>query len=148
MFDSILSPRATQQDVYNEAVRPIVDDVLLGYNGSVMAYGQTGAGKTYTLSNMDPDAIGMTPRALADVFNKAAQDVACTYNVFMSYVRAFPAVLPDTPLGSYGSLEANQVVLVHTGANLHGGDQRLAVALQRAAPDPRGCGGRLPLQRA
>lgn len=89
MFDSILSPRATQQDVYNEAVRPIVDDVLLGYNGSVMAYGQTGAGKTYTLSNMDPDAIGMTPRALADIFNKASQDVACTYNVFMSYVRLF-----------------------------------------------------------
>lgn len=88
MFDSILSPRATQQDVYNEAVRPIVDDVLLGYNGSVMAYGQTGAGKTYTLSNMDPDAIGMTPRALADIFNKASQDVACTYNVFMSYVRS------------------------------------------------------------
>lgn len=87
MFDSILSPRSTQQDVYNEAVRPIVDDVLLGYNGSVMAYGQTGAGKTYTLSNMDPDAIGMTPRALADIFNKASQDVACTYNVFMSYVR-------------------------------------------------------------
>ena len=49
MFDSILSPRATQQDVYNEAVRPIVDDVLLGYNGSVMAYGQTGAGKTLSL---------------------------------------------------------------------------------------------------
>lgn len=44
MFDRILPPEASQQDVYNEAVRPIVDDVLLGYNGSVMAYGQTGAG--------------------------------------------------------------------------------------------------------
>ena len=36
----ILGPVATQEDVYEAAVRPIVEDVLKGYNGTIMAYGQ------------------------------------------------------------------------------------------------------------
>lgn len=38
----ILGPAATQEDVYNAAVQPIVEDVLRGYNGTIMAYGQVG----------------------------------------------------------------------------------------------------------
>ena len=45
IFDRVFAPEATQQQVYDASVAPIVDDVMLGYNGSVMAYGQTGAGK-------------------------------------------------------------------------------------------------------
>lgn len=33
-------------------------DVLNGYNGTIMAYGQTGAGKTYTLSCTQKDQLG------------------------------------------------------------------------------------------
>ncbi len=33
---------AGQADVYQAAVAPVVADVLKGYNGTVMAYGQTG----------------------------------------------------------------------------------------------------------
>jgi len=43
-------------DVYDEAVRPIVDSVLQGFNGTVFAYGQTGTGKTYTMEG--PSGIG------------------------------------------------------------------------------------------
>jgi hypothetical protein len=38
----VLGPSATQVDVYNSAVKDVVEDVLRGYNGTVMAYGQTG----------------------------------------------------------------------------------------------------------
>lgn len=48
----------------------MVDDVLQGYNGTVMAYGQTGAGKTYTLGNTTPSAIGMIPRCVAEIFKQ------------------------------------------------------------------------------
>lgn len=119
MFDRVLSPRATQQDVYNEAVRPIVDDVLLGYNGSVMVYGQTGAGKTYTLANMDPEAIGMTPRALADIFNKASQDVVNAYNVFMSYVQIYMEVIKDLLMPSAEQLQIREDVEGVFLSNVH-----------------------------
>lgn len=42
-FDEVLRPAASQADVYEAAVAPVVDDVMHGYNGTVMAYGQTGA---------------------------------------------------------------------------------------------------------
>lgn len=36
----VLATSADQQDVYKAAVEPIVEDVLQGYNGTIMAYGQ------------------------------------------------------------------------------------------------------------
>ena len=39
-----------------------------------MAYGQTGAGKTYTLGSICPEAIGVIPRAVAEVFRRAKED--------------------------------------------------------------------------
>lgn len=41
-FDEVLGPQAGQADVYQAAVAPVVADVLKGYNGTVLAYGQTG----------------------------------------------------------------------------------------------------------
>jgi hypothetical protein len=37
-----------QQDIFDFSIRSTVDDILNGYNGTVFAYGQTGAGKSYT----------------------------------------------------------------------------------------------------
>ncbi|GAB4821469.1 hypothetical protein N2152v2_008515 [Parachlorella kessleri] len=79
-FDKVLGPSSSQSDVYQAAVKPIVEDVLNGYNGTVMAYGQTGAGKTFTLSSIKPDAIGMIPRAAAEVFSAIAQDAVHEYS--------------------------------------------------------------------
>ncbi|MEW5313230.1 MAG: hypothetical protein WDW38_004816 [Sanguina aurantia] len=63
VFDKVLGPEATQHDMYACGVKDVIADVLQGYNGTVMAYGQTGAGKTYTLGNTDIATIGMIPRA-------------------------------------------------------------------------------------
>ena len=38
-----------QQDVYERSFQDVVDSVLQGYNGTIFAYGQTGAGKTHTI---------------------------------------------------------------------------------------------------
>ena len=35
--------------VFDDVLRPLIQRVLDGYNSLVIAYGQTGAGKTYTL---------------------------------------------------------------------------------------------------
>jgi hypothetical protein len=51
----VLPPESSQQDVYVAAVKDVVEDVMAGYNGTVMAYGQTG-----TLAN---DATGRHTRS-------------------------------------------------------------------------------------
>lgn len=45
-FDHVFSGRDDQDLVYSKAVAPLLEDVLKGYNITVLAYGQTGSGKT------------------------------------------------------------------------------------------------------
>lgn len=88
--------------MYEAAAAPLVDDVMQGFNATIMAYGQTGAGKTYTLSSTRPDAIGIMPRAAADMFTKAAADVAHDYIIHMSYVQIYQELIQDLLEGPEG----------------------------------------------
>lgn len=45
----VFGPSAQQKDLYDQAVIPIVNEVLEGFNCTIFAYGQTGTGKTYTM---------------------------------------------------------------------------------------------------
>ena len=48
-LDVVLGRDCTQAQTYEAVGRPVVDDVIEGFNGTVLAYGQTGTGKTYTV---------------------------------------------------------------------------------------------------
>ena len=54
VFDKVLEATATQQDVFNSSVKDVVDDILQGYNGTVMAYGQTGEWGPLALNHPSP----------------------------------------------------------------------------------------------
>jgi hypothetical protein len=53
--------------VYDESAFPIVESVLKGYNGTIFAYGQTGCGKTHTMSGT-PENKGIIPKAFDHIF--------------------------------------------------------------------------------
>lgn len=74
-FDAVFDTDSTQVDVYNETARPIVDKVLQGYNGTIFAYGQTGTGKTYTMSGAktSPQLRGVIPNSFAHIFGHIAK---------------------------------------------------------------------------
>ncbi|KAL9229992.1 hypothetical protein vseg_005396 [Gypsophila vaccaria] len=48
-FDSVFDSNSKQEDVFKLVGVPLVKDALDGYNASVLSYGQTGTGKTYTM---------------------------------------------------------------------------------------------------
>jgi hypothetical protein len=50
VFDYVYDPNSSQEKVYETTARTIVDSALQGYNATIFAYGQTGAGKTFTMS--------------------------------------------------------------------------------------------------
>lgn len=58
-------PRHTSQ-VFQE-VSSLVGSVLDGYNVTIFAYGQTGAGKTFTMDGPHEDP-GISTRALRELF--------------------------------------------------------------------------------
>ncbi|KAF2402730.1 kinesin-domain-containing protein [Trichodelitschia bisporula] len=81
-FDKVFSPAADQIMIFDEVVMPIMDEVLAGYNCTIFAYGQTGTGKTYTMSGdinapadlaMSENA-GIIPRVLHALFDRLEAD--------------------------------------------------------------------------
>ncbi|KAG8371393.1 hypothetical protein BUALT_Bualt13G0083100 [Buddleja alternifolia] len=76
LFDKVFGPSSQQKDLYDQAVCPIVFEVLEGYNCTIFAYGQTGTGKTYTMEGGSrkkngefPSDAGVIPRAVRQIFN-------------------------------------------------------------------------------
>jgi len=70
-FDRVFGPEAQQIEVYRELGRPVVADVLDGYHGTIIAYGQTGTGKTFSTFGPDfsrPELHGLAPRAARQLF--------------------------------------------------------------------------------
>ncbi|EDS31781.1 kinesin-like protein KIF3A [Culex quinquefasciatus] len=72
---TLFMPSTWDIDLYVDTARPIVDKVLEGYNGTILAYGQTGTGKTYTMSgNPDsPQTKGIIPNTFAHIFGHIAR---------------------------------------------------------------------------
>ncbi|XAR60517.1 Plus-end-directed kinesin ATPase [Bertholletia excelsa] len=76
LFDKVFGPTSQQKDLYEQAVCPIVFEVLEGYNCTIFAYGQTGTGKTYTMEGGGrkkngefPNDAGVIPRAVRQIFD-------------------------------------------------------------------------------
>lgn len=85
-------------DVYNEIARPIVDKVLAGYNGTILAYGQTGTGKTFTMEgiNAEPELRGIIPNSFAHIFGhiaKARDDIKYLFYVYLTCLNPFSLTL-------------------------------------------------------
>ncbi|KAI9833904.1 MAG: hypothetical protein M1819_003413 [Sarea resinae] len=90
-FDKVFSPAADQAMIYEDVVTPILDEMLQGFNCTIFAYGQTGTGKTYTMSGdmsdtlgLLSDAAGIIPRVLYALFNRleveeAESSVKCSF---------------------------------------------------------------------
>ncbi|KAG6368465.1 hypothetical protein INS49_002672 [Diaporthe citri] len=80
-FDRVFSQAADQSMVFDDVVKPILGDMLAGFNCTIFAYGQTGTGKTYTMSGdmteslglLAPEA-GIVPRVLQALFNRLDSD--------------------------------------------------------------------------
>ncbi|CAI0471711.1 unnamed protein product [Linum tenue] len=75
-FDKVFGPKAQQRSIYDQAIAPIVNEVLDGFNCTVFAYGQTGTGKTYTMEGGMrnkggdlPAEAGVIPRAVRQIFD-------------------------------------------------------------------------------
>jgi len=67
-FDKVYDADTSQERLYETAVAPMVDEVLQGFNCTVFAYGQTGTGKTHTMTGGEEGEAGVIPRAVGHIF--------------------------------------------------------------------------------
>ncbi|OWM81344.1 kinesin-like protein KIN-12F [Punica granatum] len=82
-FDSIFDARTSQRDIFETVGVPLVKDALAGYNTSILSYGQSGSGKTYTMwgppSSMfeEPSSSsdqGLVPRIFQILFSEIEKE--------------------------------------------------------------------------
>ncbi|XP_062857158.1 kinesin-like protein KIF3C [Trichomycterus rosablanca] len=96
-FDAVYDAGSKQGDLYDETVRPLVDSVLRGFNGTVLAYGQTGTGKTYTMQGewTDPEQRGIVPASFEHIFTHISRSQNQQYLVRASYLEIYREELRD-----------------------------------------------------
>ncbi|AEO53091.1 hypothetical protein MYCTH_2293965 [Thermothelomyces thermophilus ATCC 42464] len=100
-FDRVFSQAADQSMIFEEVVKPVLDEMLSGYNCTIFAYGQTGTGKTYTMSGdltesmgMLSDNAGIIPRVLQALFNKLELEER-EHSVRCSFIELYNEELRD-----------------------------------------------------
>ncbi|XP_013867455.1 kinesin heavy chain isoform 5C [Austrofundulus limnaeus] len=92
MFDRVMPPNTTQEQVYDHCAKQIVKDVLGGYNGTIFAYGQTSSGKTHTMEGKlhDPQLMGIIPRIARDIFDHIfSMDENLEFHIKVSYFEIY-----------------------------------------------------------
>ncbi|RDX82163.1 Kinesin-like protein KIN-1, partial [Mucuna pruriens] len=94
-FDRVFYEKSEQADVYQFLALPIVRDVVDAINGTVITYGQTGAGKTYSMEGpgileCDEHKKGLLPRVVEGLFDSLNPlDKDKTYSIKLSMVEIY-----------------------------------------------------------
>ncbi|XP_064970827.1 kinesin-like protein KIN-5A [Musa acuminata AAA Group] len=101
-FDKVFGPTSMQKDLFDQAIVPIVNEVLEGYNCTIFAYGQTGTGKTYSmegggrkLKNGElPSDAGVIPRAVQRIFHTLEAQSA-EYSMKVTFLELYNEEITD-----------------------------------------------------
>ncbi|ONM04046.1 kinesin-related protein4 [Zea mays] len=104
-FDKVFGPTAKQKDLYDQAIIPIVNEVLEGFNCTIFAYGQTGTGKTYTMEGecrraksgpkgQLPADAGVIPRAVKQIFDTLERQNT-EYSVKVTFLELYNEEITD-----------------------------------------------------
>ena len=97
-FDKLFRTDSSQAEVF-ESLADIVESVMAGFNGTILAYGQTSAGKSHTMegpSLWDTAQQGVIPRAVDRVFERITQATTSTqFQVIVSYYEIYCEKIRD-----------------------------------------------------
>ncbi|OMJ91670.1 hypothetical protein SteCoe_5697 [Stentor coeruleus] len=94
-FDGVFDPYIIQKEAYVKIAKPVVDSVLEGYNGTILAYGQTGTGKTYSMIGGPGELKGIIPRCMKQIFTTIQKSTTHTYQVKVGFLQLYMEVLQD-----------------------------------------------------
>ncbi|MEE6493062.1 hypothetical protein FKM82_016715 [Ascaphus truei] len=80
-YDYVFDMDTEQVCVYQTCVSKLVEGCFQGYNATVLAYGQTGAGKTHTMGSgfdlgVSEEELGIIPRAVHHLFSTVQECTA------------------------------------------------------------------------
>ena len=90
-FDRIFDVQTSQDQIFTE-LKEVVEGVIDGVNGTILAYGQTSAGKSWTMDGILDDASlqGVVPRSVDLLFSAVEKAPAhIHFHVIISYYEIY-----------------------------------------------------------
>ncbi|CBQ73559.1 related to KIP1-kinesin-related protein [Sporisorium reilianum SRZ2] len=131
-FDRVFSPADGQKDIFTVA-EPLIDRFIEGYNVTILAYGQTSSGKSYTMGTSAGDDVdyeglvagrsadpqmGIIPRAVARIFSAMRNNKSngTQYSAKVSFIEIYNEDLIDL-LGDAVDGDARPHVQIREGKN-------------------------------
>eukprot|EP00731_Ephydatia_muelleri_P021461 Em0014g52a len=92
-FEKTYTPDTTQEEIFQDT-KPTILSCVDGYNVCIIAYGQTGAGKTYTM-NGPQDNPGVNIRSMEELFKSCRQRETIRYTMRVSMVEIYNEAIFD-----------------------------------------------------
>lgn len=94
--DGILN-NVSQDRVYDAVVKDLTLKTLDGYNGTVLCYGQTGAGKTFSMTGATESYSqrGIIPRTIQHLFKEVNNRQDRAYNIRIGYIELYKEQMFD-----------------------------------------------------
>ena len=97
-FDHVFPGVTTQNEIFQLAALPLLNEVFDGINCTLFCYGQTSSGKTFTMEGIreDKDLRGIIPRAMEFIFNKiSSMSNEIEFSVKCSYYQIYNEKIQD-----------------------------------------------------
>jgi hypothetical protein len=131
-LDAVFDQFSTQQEVYERSGtrQAVCEDLFRGYNATILAYGQTGAGKTHTMGSAVrqcegqgkigvhvSEDDGIIPRACVDLFRNVQDKCDGNARVDLSYLEIYNEEIRDLLATASGDTTSHDLKIRET---LHG----------------------------
>ncbi|KAA1465952.1 kinesin-like protein [Dentipellis sp. KUC8613] len=88
----------SQQTLFDDLGKELLDHGFAGFNACILAYGQTGSGKSYSMMGYGPDK-GIIPQTCSELFvrveDKKAKDANLNFTVEVSYIEIYNEKVRD-----------------------------------------------------
>ena len=95
-FDRIFDgPDVRNKDMYEEVGKPVAGNIFKGFWGTMMVYGQTGTGKSFTMCNFDKNNLGIIPLTMKGIFDRIDTETDRVYTVNFSFIQIYRDKLQD-----------------------------------------------------
>ena len=97
IFDAVFDMNSKQESIYETIAFSLMENALDGYNGTIFAYGQTGAGKTFTMVGdyKDPEFKGIIPRGFEHLIGAIHSDSERKYVMRASFIEIYNEEIMD-----------------------------------------------------
>jgi hypothetical protein len=135
LFDQVFGTETQNYQIFTKLVQPLIDSAMNGFNVTVLAYGQTASGKTYTMMGSQKE-LGIVQLAVNRIFTLIEQYPERAFLLRCSYIEIYNETISDLLSSNPQKLKVQELaeghVVVHNliGTNVNTPDAVLKLMQQ------------------